>query len=544
MLKTLPIQPWAHQLKILRRVAQEFPRSYLIADEVGLGKTVETGLILRYLILSQKAKRILVLAPASVQPQWQDELREKFNLHFWSYYQGELLDPYKNSIPLAPNPWDSEELILAFSHLIRRKERMRELLDAQPWDLVVLDEAHHARRKSPQERKDTPNRLLELMRQLRTKTKALILLSATPMQIDSIEVFDLLSLLGLQGHWQYGENFCNYFEALSGKPDRFALDLWQQMSTDYFKRGGQSCPRLQQHLGKQNRLLAYRLNDTWMQGQKILNSRQALEDEPFITASRQFLTVNTPLKDLMFRHTRDTLRQYFRRGLLDRDVPQREVRDNAIVLEATREAELYRAVSEYVRNFYRLAQKENRKALGFLMTLYRKRLTSSFYAVQQSLQRRLDDLLTRQGNGLTADDLAELDDADDAVIDGLESLFEPIDPQEIQYLEDLLQQFVNTGEDTKCAQFITMLRQELNERESAIVFTQYTDTMDYLRDFLSSSFGRLVACYSGRGGEFYQNGEWHPTPKEEIKRRFREGELKILLEAVSKLLLSLRLCFS
>ncbi|HEY9630844.1 MAG TPA: SNF2-related protein [Coleofasciculaceae cyanobacterium] len=527
--KSTPIQPWAHQLKILRRVAQEFPRSYLIADEVGLGKTIETGLILRYLILSKKVKRVLVLAPASVQPQWQEELREKFSLHFWSYLQGELRDPYKQTVPLAANPWNTQKLILASSHLVRRKERMQELLEAEPWDLVVLDEAHHARRKSPQDRKDTPNRLLQLMRQLRLKTTALILLSATPMQIDPIEVFDLLSLLDLEGHWQYGDNFCNYFAALTDKPDRFSLDFWQQMSTDYFKFGGHACPQLQQHLEKKDRLLTYRLQDTWNRGQKIVNSRQLLEDEPFIAASRQYLTVNTPLKDRMFRHTRDTLRQYYRRGLLDRDIPLRQVQDNAIVLEPTREAELYRAVSEYVRHFYRLAQKENRKALGFLMTLYRKRLTSSFYAVQQSLQRRLEALYTQQGNGLTADDLAELDDAEDAVIEGLESYLEPIDPKEIQYLEDLLRQFDNTGEDTKCAQFITTLRHELNERESAIVFTQYTDTMDYLRNFLSSSFGSLVACYSGRGGELYRSGEWRAVPKEEIKYRFREGELKLLL---------------
>jgi ERCC4-related helicase len=115
------------------------------------------------------------------------------------------------------------------------------------------------------------------------------------------------------------------------------------------------------------------------------------------------------------------------------------------------------------------------------------------------------------------------------MIEGLESYLESIDPKEIQYLEDLLRQFDNTGEDTKCAQFITTLRQELNERESAIVFTQYTDTMDYLRDFLSASFGSLVACYSGRGGELYRDGKWDMVPKEEIKSRFRDGELKLLL---------------
>jgi hypothetical protein len=88
----------------------------LIADEVGLGKTIETGLILRYLLVSRKVKRVLVLAPASVQPQWQEELREKFNLHFWSYTQGVLKDPHGQTLQPASNPWNTQDLILASSH--------------------------------------------------------------------------------------------------------------------------------------------------------------------------------------------------------------------------------------------------------------------------------------------------------------------------------------------------------------------------------------------------------------------------------------------
>ncbi|MBD2166411.1 DEAD/DEAH box helicase family protein [Calothrix membranacea FACHB-236] len=528
-LKSIPIQPWPHQIKILRRVAQNFPQSFLIADEVGLGKTIETGLILRYLLLSKKVKRVLVLAPASVQPQWQEELREKFNLHFWSYTSTEFKDPYKRTIPAAANPWNTQDLILASSHLVRRTERMRQLLEAEPWDLVVLDEAHHARRKSPQDRKDTPNRLLELMAQLKEKTKSLVLLSATPMQIDAIEVFDLLNLLGLQGHWSYGDNFCYYFASLQGAVKQEVMNFWQVMSSDYFQKGGQPCSRLEQFLSKSDRILAYKMQDTWQRGKKISNHKQLLADEEFMTTSRQYLTVNTPLKDLMFRHTRDTLRQYYRRGLLERDIPTRVVQDNAITLEPQREVPLYVAVSDYVRHFYRLAQKDKRSCLGFLMTLYRKRLTSSFYAIKSSLQRRLDYLLTQQGSVLSDDDLADIDDAEDTVIAGLESFFEPVDPQEVQYLEDLLRQFENTGEDTKLSCFIQILRQELTERESAIVFTQYTDTMDYLRDTLQELYGSQVACYSGRGGELYQNGEWCIVPKEEIKRRFHQDEIKILL---------------
>ena len=528
-LKSIPIQPWPHQIKILRRVAQNFPQSFLIADEVGLGKTIETGLILRYLLLSKKVKRVLILAPASVQPQWQEELREKFNLHFWSYTSTEFKDPYKRTIPAAANPWNTQDLILASSHLVRRTDRMHQLLSAEPWDLVILDEAHHARRKSPQDRKETPNRLLQLMTQLKEKTKSLILLSATPMQIDAIEVFDLLNLLGLQGHWSYGDNFCNYFASLQGAVKQEVINFWQVMSSDYFQRGGQPCSRLEQFLTNSDRILAYKMQDTWQRGKKISNHKQLLADEDFIATSRQYLTVNTPLKDLMFRHTRDTLRQYYKRGLLENDIPTRVVQDNAITLEPQREIPLYIAVSNYVRHFYRLAQIDQRSCLGFLMTLYRKRLTSSFYAIKSSLQRRLDYLLTQHGSVLSEDDLADVDDADDTVIAGLESFFEPIDPQEIQYLEELLHQFENTGEDTKLSRFIQILRQELTQRESAIVFTQYTDTMDYLRDTLKELYGSQVACYSGRGGELYQNGKWCLVPKEEIKRRFRQDEIKILL---------------
>lgn len=528
-LKSIPIHPWPHQIKILRRVAQNFPQSFLIADEVGLGKTIETGLILRYLLLSKKVKRVLILAPASVQPQWQEELREKFNLHFWSYTSTEFKDPYKQTIPAAANPWNTQDLILASSHLVRRTDRMHQLLSAEPWDLVILDEAHHARRKSPQDRKETPNRLLQLMTQLKEKTKSLILLSATPMQIDAIEVFDLLNLLGLQGHWSYGDNFCYYFASLQGAVKQEVINFWQVMSSDYFQRGGQPCSRLEQFLTKSDRILAYKMQDTWQRGKKISNHKQLLADEDFIDTSRQYLTVNTPLKDLMFRHTRDTLRQYYQRGLLERDIPTRVVQDNAITLEPQREVPLYVSVSNYVRHFYRLAQIDQRSCLGFLMTLYRKRLTSSFYAIKSSLQRRLDYLLTQRGSVLSDDDLVDVDNEDDAVIAGLESFFEPVDPQEIQYLEELLRQFENTGEDSKLSRFIQILRQELTDRESAIVFTQYTDTMDYLRDTLKELYGSQVACYSGRGGELYQNGEWCLVPKEEIKRRFRQDEIKILL---------------
>ena len=329
-----PFSPGHTNSKFCAAWLKSFRVAYLIADEVGLGKTIETGLVLRYLILSKKVKRVLILAPASVQPQWQEELREKFNLHFWSYLQGELRDPYKQTVPLAANPWNTQNLILASSHLVRRKERMQELLEAEPWDLVVLDEAHITPvAKVPRSARIRPIACWNSCGNCGRRPPHYCYCLPHRCRSTRSKSLTCSALLGLEGHWQYGDNFCHYFATLAAKPDRFSLDFWQQMSTDYFKFGGQACPRLQQHLEQKDRLLTYKLQDLWKQGQKLANPRQLLEDEAFIAASRQYLTVNTPLKDRMFRHTRDTLRQYYRRGLLAHDIPTRQVQDNAIVLE-------------------------------------------------------------------------------------------------------------------------------------------------------------------------------------------------------------------
>lgn len=86
------------------------------------------------------------------------------------------------------------------------------------------------------------------------------------MQIDAIEVFDLLQLLGMRGHWSCGQNFCNYFSTLSAKVDRQNLNFWQQMSVDYFQQGGALCLGLQQFLQKGDKLLSCKLHDRILPG--------------------------------------------------------------------------------------------------------------------------------------------------------------------------------------------------------------------------------------------------------------------------------------
>src|ERR1035437_5242435 len=219
---TAAVEPWPHQIKAFERMYRQWPPKLLIADEVGLGKTIEAGLLLRQAWLAGKAKRILILAPKAVLKQWQLELREKFNLN-WPIYDGHRLEWYespalrgKNVRSVDPDKWHEEPIVLASSQLMRRTDRAKELLDkAAPWDLVILDEAHHARRKSPgATRSQGTNALLRLMIGLRGKTQGLVLLTATPLQVHPVEVWDLLNLLGMPPAWT-DHAFVDFYDALA-----------------------------------------------------------------------------------------------------------------------------------------------------------------------------------------------------------------------------------------------------------------------------------------------------------------------------------------
>jgi SNF2-related domain/PLD-like domain len=155
---TSAVSPWQHQVRTYTRFITEWPCRLLIADEVGLGKTISAGLILRQAMLAGLAKRTLILTPKSVQIQWQNELYEKFNLNVpiydgaslcWKAVTG-MRHPAEKQV--ARDAWQNEPVVLASSFLMRRAERQRELLEAADWDLIVLDEAHHARRRGSRNR--------------------------------------------------------------------------------------------------------------------------------------------------------------------------------------------------------------------------------------------------------------------------------------------------------------------------------------------------------------------------------------------------------
>ena len=132
--------------------ALRMPRvSLLLADDVGLGKTIEAGLVLQELLLRRRIQRVLILTPASLRLQWRDELREKFSLSFDVVDRRET-DFLRRRLGLDANPWRSFSRIVASYHYLRQPDVREQFLSAcrtpegsphLPWDLLIVDECHN-----------------------------------------------------------------------------------------------------------------------------------------------------------------------------------------------------------------------------------------------------------------------------------------------------------------------------------------------------------------------------------------------------------------
>jgi superfamily II DNA or RNA helicase len=165
-----------YQVETVRKVLKQYRGRVLLADEVGLGKTVEAGMVLKEYILRGMAERILILAPASLVGQWRDEMAAKFGINFATSH-----DPLLRSDPRA---FWAQPLVIASIASARRKDQA-EILAGLHYDVLVVDEAHHLR--------DQASASYLLVNRL--QKRFLLLLSATPVQNSLLELYNLLTLL-------------------------------------------------------------------------------------------------------------------------------------------------------------------------------------------------------------------------------------------------------------------------------------------------------------------------------------------------------------
>ena len=225
-------------------------------------------------------------------------------------------------------------------------------------------------------------------------------------------------------------------------------------------------------------------------------------------AALEILRRFSPVRYRMSRHTRNLLREYHRRGLIDTPIATRDVRDVAFDMTPSEKA-MYDALGDYIDQTYNNAAPEKRSAVGFVLTIYQRRLASSFYALQQTLNKRLANMGRDHRR-------RPLPGRDGRRSHGCRMRPKPWPASPWRTRSGrpsgtCSRQIAKIGTNTKARHLKTELENAFADGyDSAIIFTQYADTMDFLKDYLAEEFpGEPIACYSGAGGKVRdQAGFW------------------------------------
>ncbi|MEY0962798.1 RNA polymerase-associated protein RapA [Providencia alcalifaciens] len=185
-----------HQLHIANEVGKRHHPRVLLADEVGLGKTIEAGMIIHQQLIAGRAERVLIIVPDSLQHQWLVEMLRRFNLRFSLFDDSRYSEAQHDS----DNPFETEQLVLCSLDFVRRsKQRFDQLVEAG-WDMMVVDEAHHL-----QWSESAPSREYQVIETLAENVPSILLLTATPEQLGQESHFARLRLLDPSRFHDYQE---------------------------------------------------------------------------------------------------------------------------------------------------------------------------------------------------------------------------------------------------------------------------------------------------------------------------------------------------
>jgi SNF2 family DNA or RNA helicase len=191
------VDTYWYQLETVRKVLKQFRGRVLLADEVGLGKTIEAGMVLKEYMMRGMVERVLILTPATMVGQWLEEMVTKFDIQFASSY-----DSLARINPAAF--WEQPRVIASIA--TARRPEHSQILNRQVYDMVIADEAHHLKNRATQNWK-----LVNALQK-----RFLLLLSATPVQNSLVELYNLLTLLK-PGIFKTQKEFCSTYMT-PGKP--------------------------------------------------------------------------------------------------------------------------------------------------------------------------------------------------------------------------------------------------------------------------------------------------------------------------------------
>ncbi len=402
-LDRLDVDPLPHQIDLVHRIMTSEQSNWLIADDVGLGKTIEVGLLLAAMKRRRQARRVLVVCPAGVVRQWQDEMRHKFNEDYRIYG----LDFNTNQ----PSHWSSFDKVIVSIDRAKSDTHWPIFTESGDWDVIVFDEAHHLSKIEHQ----AVTQRYQLAERLHRQTDTLLFLTGTPHQGSTQQFINVLLLL---------------------RPD-----LGQRFATVF--------------------------SDPSVVAEVVLRNRKSLVTDAngkFIFRGQDTNLIDVPLSPEA-REFDERLQRYLRLG--------------------------YDAAA---------AGGTTGRAIGFVMTTYRKLASSSIAAIERALERRMDRLRGLvQTNGLSEAEMGELIETSEEGVDGQDDLVGAADrvvssvtgvnpffsDEERQILELLDATKGVKKDDLKLEYFLDGIVGPLQREEKRLlIFTEYRATQDYLVDAL------------------------------------------------------------
>ncbi|MDP9302149.1 MAG: SNF2-related protein [Actinomycetota bacterium] len=471
-----------YQVSVVHRVITEYPHRFLLCDEVGLGKTIEAAMIVKELRARDQARRVLILTPAGLLRQWQFELKTKFNETFSIYN--------KNTVRLLKdeghvNPWSARNSVITSHAWASWSESRRREITAVDWDVVIVDEAHHARaqRRGTSIRRTNLFRLVDgLIANKDFLRRGALLLTATPMQLERFELYSLVEMLN-PALFTSERDFSTHLSSLTG-----LSQLVDRLETDGLPTDEDERAEVQEQL---ERLLD--LDEEAVAG--LMRRSRALE-----IAAR--LRDRHRLSEVMVRNRKARVMGF-----------QPRVAKRWEVSLSPAEEQVQRIMQKVFDEGWRLQEQTNQYAIGFLMVILQKLLASSSRGLLVSLEKRRAKLDYSTSVTLDIADAEEdlEDDEEVSVITGELAVGAGL---EIRRFDEVIALLKGIEVDTKTRVLMRNLADLFAERsdEKVLVFTEFRETQDMLFELLGERWsvhrfhGQLSAEQKDSAVEAFRRG--------------------------------------
>jgi len=422
--------------------------------------------------------------------------------------------------------------------------------------LVLIDEAHSARVTRSEFTSPRPTRLNELAMALSALTPHIFLLTATPLQLNELEMLDLLRILGLGGPWVHEDAFKRYYNAMNRNPADRNDDDWNHLFVLVSWFAGT-------YLEDRHREAVVNSFVTGPDAKELLDIIARKEENAFRNFLRRLdvqsrdsldrvLRGLMPTSWFMIRNTRDRLRK---QGY---EFPERKIVNVDVALGA-KHADLLAELNDYLANYYdgykSFLKGDERRGFGLIRAVYHQRFVSSFASAYQTVKRRREALeallegdeerLLKLASDMMEDvgedvDEEELLEAMRAAVERARGLVEK-ELEKLRSLESSLVPYskaVTAADDPKLREIQRVVQELRDEGRKVLVFSKFTDTVDVVRDFIAQWLGPdRVGTYTGRGGEVWESRlkRWQICEKEDVRRALeKQVDVLVCSEAASE----------